>query len=60
MDQPQKYGGEIVAKSLRCLVGWHKWIKRSVDGGGRYLVCQRCRKEDHSTLSTPGAMGEGF
>jgi hypothetical protein len=52
--------GVSMAKSLRCRLGWHKWIKRNVDGGGQYLVCVRCGKEDHGTLSTPGAMGGGF
>jgi len=52
--------GVSMAKSVRCRLGWHKWIKRNVDGGGQYLACARCGKEDHGTLSTPGAMGGGF
>ena len=43
-----------MAKSLWCRLDWHKWARRNVEGGGQYLVCVRCGKEDHGTLSTPG------
>ena len=49
-----------MAKPLRCMVGWHKWVKRYTDDHVRYLQCQRCGTEDTSNLSTPGAMGGGF
>ena len=39
-----------MAKSLWCRLGWHKWARRNVDGGGQYLVCVRCGKEDHGTV----------
>jgi hypothetical protein len=32
--------------SWRCRVLlWHRWVVRSTDDGGRYVVCARCRKE---------------
>ena len=32
-------------RSLRCRLGMHHFVKATNDEGGRYLVCDRCRKE---------------
>jgi hypothetical protein len=42
--RPQWFNGQV-ARSLRCLIGWHKWAKRLADDGATYLVCRRCGKE---------------
>ena len=43
-----------MSTSMRCRVGWHKWIKRFNDEGLRYLACSRCGKEDHGTFPLIG------
>jgi hypothetical protein len=35
-----------MTRDMRCLVGWHKWVKRVNDSGQAYLVCRRCQKQD--------------
>ena len=33
-------------KSIRCRLGWHKWVTTySTDGSSRFLKCKRCPKE---------------
>ena len=42
-----------MAKSLACRVGWHKWRNRVTDEGQRYVVCERCGKEDEAGPVAP-------
>jgi hypothetical protein len=32
-------------RSWRCMVNWHKWVRRHTDDGVQYAVCQRCGRE---------------
>jgi hypothetical protein len=50
-----------MARPLRCIVGWHRWAKRHLDGEP-YLVCTRCGKVSHGpgpTIDMGGGGGIG-
>ena len=44
-------------KSLRCRMGFHNWIIQRDRSGEKYVVCQRCDKQD---LIDPGDDGGQF
>ncbi|GAA0292141.1 hypothetical protein [Kineococcus aurantiacus] len=33
-------------KSLRCLLGRHRWVAERTDDHQPYRMCSRCRRED--------------
>jgi hypothetical protein len=34
----------VMAKKLRCYLGWHLWQKRRGDDGAMYYECRNCGK----------------
>ncbi|TDD67842.1 hypothetical protein E1262_17665 [Jiangella aurantiaca] len=43
----------MARKSLRCWLGWHKWVSKSNEDGTRYIGCARCPKQ----TDDPGPWG---
>jgi hypothetical protein len=43
-----------VRRSLRCLVGWHHWLRRDNGEGRRYLQCRDCGKDEDPGNRTHG------
>ena len=41
-----------MGKQLRCLLGWHKWKRRTTEDNKPYRACVHCGVEDVS--------GDGF
>ena len=46
-----------MSRALSCRLGWHKWVGRSTEDGGRFLQCSRCAKVDDRSKLPPGAAG---
>jgi hypothetical protein len=36
-------------KDVRCLIGWHDWVKRQVEDS-QYVECRRCGKDKPARL----------
>jgi hypothetical protein len=48
-----------MGKPLGCRLGWHKWVRRSADGGSPYRQCARCGKDDGRGKANGMATGLG-
>ena len=46
-----------MSERLSCRLGWHKWVRRSTEDGGRLQQCARCDKVDDRAKLPPGAAG---
>ncbi|NYD20487.1 hypothetical protein BJ968_000027 [Kineococcus aurantiacus] len=44
-------------KSLRCLLGRHRWTTEYTEDRKSFRICRRCRGEDWSTSSRPDVTG---
>ncbi len=42
-----------MGKKLRCYLGMHRWVKKSMPGQDAYLECQNCGKERDKALVAP-------
>jgi hypothetical protein len=43
-------------KDVRCLLGWHAWVKRQVEDS-QYAECKRCGKDRPAWGRAPGPVG---
>jgi hypothetical protein len=44
-----------MSKSIACRLGWHKWVTRATEDGGRFKQCARCATMDEREPPTPSA-----
>lgn len=52
-------GMVVMARSLRCRLGIHKYEVRQQPGADRYLVCARCGREYEGVDKPTNLMGGG-
>ena len=48
-----------MAKSWKCRIGWHAWVRRPGDDDPNHRMCARCHKGRDHIVSMWGA-GGGF
>ena len=46
-------------KSLRCRLGFHRWVGRRRTNGERYTVCYRCGRQDEHSPSDDAVWWSG-
>jgi hypothetical protein len=34
-----------MAKTWRCYLGFHRWVRKQTDDGKQYIACRDCNKE---------------
>jgi hypothetical protein len=50
--------GPPMSMSMSCRLGWHRFVTRSTEDGGRFRQCARCDKVDDRAKLPPIA-GQG-
>jgi hypothetical protein len=48
-----------MAKSWRCHLRLHRWVRKQSDDGKRYVACRDCGKDKELPASAGGFLGGG-